>query len=92
MTERFDLPAMVNHENVQAILEQGLSVLGKLSDGDRFSVDCSNLTHFDSSALSLVMGLVREAQKKSATVTLEKFPEKLASLAQVYGVAELVVA
>ena len=92
MTQRFDLPAVVDHENVQAILEQGLSVLGKLSAGDRLSVDCSNLTHFDSSALSLVMGLIREAQGKSVSITVEKLPEKLASLAQVYGVAELVVA
>jgi len=92
MTQRFDLPAVVDHENVQAILEQGLSVLGKLSAGDQLSVDCSKLTQFDSSALSLVMGLVREAQCKSVSIILEKVPEKLRSLAQVYGVAELVVA
>ena len=92
MTQRFDLPAVVDHENVQAILEQGLSVLGKLSAGDQLNIDCSKLTQFDSSALSLVMGLIREAQGKSVSITVEKLPKKLASLAQVYGVAELVVA
>lgn len=92
MVERFALPTVVDHENVQAILEQGLAILRQLKAQDQLTVDCSALIQFDSSALSLVMGLLRQAQAVSASIVLEQVPEKLRSLAQVYGVAELVVA
>ena len=92
MVQSFALPEVIDHENVQTILDQGLLMLSQMGSGDSLSVDCSKLTQFDSSALSLVMGLLRQAQPMSASIVLEKVPEKLRSLAQVYGVAELVVA
>jgi ABC-type transporter Mla MlaB component len=52
---------------------------------------CKSLEFFDSSALSAILSMKRHAQQKNISIVLEAIPEKLASLAKVYGVADVVL-
>ena len=52
--------------------------------------DRAGLTRADSAALAVVMALRRRAQAEGRTVVLENVPPGVASLADVYGVEDLV--
>jgi phospholipid transport system transporter-binding protein len=50
------------------------------------------LQSFDSSALSMILSMKRQAQAQSVNIQLDAVPEKLASLATVYGLSDVVLA
>lgn len=52
-------------------------------------VDASNLQHFDSSALAVLLEVRRAAEAWGRPFVLRNAPEKLASLAKLYGVEGL---
>ena len=52
-------------------------------------LDLSGVAHMDSSALSLLLGLRRHAQKHQRSLALHAVPASLQSLAKLYGVSEL---
>ena len=91
MTLQFQLPAEISHSNVEAVLAQGIAVIDTLQAENSLTIDCQALTVFDSSALSALLSMRRHAQAKSVHIELHSIPEKLASLAQVYGVADVVL-
>lgn len=55
----------------------------------RATVDLSGLTHADSSALALLLALIRRGARERSPVALVGMPEALAALARVYGIDEL---
>lgn len=91
MTSQFQLPVEISHNNMEAVLAEGIAVIDAMQAENNLTIDCQALTVFDSSVLSALLSLRRHAQIKNIHIELRSIPEKLASLAQVYGVADVVL-
>jgi ABC-type transporter Mla MlaB component len=79
----FVLPPTITHQNALKIREEGLSALSKKTDEQ--VVSGSNLTLFDSTALSVLMAYVRAYPN----LKIIEAPKKLVSLSKVYGLETL---
>ena len=75
----------VSIETVPALFETGSRQL--LSDD--LQMDFAQVESVDSAAVSLLLGLVRAAQRTRHDLRVTGLPENLLSLARLYGVAEL---
>jgi phospholipid transport system transporter-binding protein len=73
--------------NVVSLLEQGRSQF----TGSPLTVDLSAVTEVDSSALSLLLEWRRDAVRDGRTIRFAGLPGNLKSLAELYGVTELLV-
>jgi phospholipid transport system transporter-binding protein len=91
-TTSFRFPAKIDHENVEGVLANGLGMMKTLAKGSLMVIDCKDLQFFDSSALSIILSMKRQAQIQSINIQLDAVPEKLASLATVYGLSDVVLA
>ena len=91
MSSSYQLPLVVSHENVEEILAAGVKVIEQLGAGSVLTIDCQLLKTFDSSALSVILSLKRVASKRGVIIQLNAIPEKLASLAKVYDLADIVL-
>jgi phospholipid transport system transporter-binding protein len=91
-TISFRFPAKIDHANVESVLASGLGMMKTLAQGSLMVIDCKDLQSFDSSALSIILSIKRQAQIQSVNVQLDTIPEKLASLATVYGLSDVVLA
>lgn len=84
------LPSDITHANArtcahmlgQALRTQELAVVA----------DASNLQKFDSSAIAVLLECRREAQIQGKSFSVRGLPERLRSLAALYGVAQLLPA
>ena len=84
------LPATLTHD--QAIeTAHGLKVQ-VASTANAVVLDASALRQFDSSALAVMLACRREAMAAGKTFAVQGLPARLAQLAGLYGVAELVPA
>ncbi len=71
--------------NAKALLAEGTTLLS-----DAVTVfDLGAVTEVDSSGLAVIFGWLREAQRLGKPVSIVNFPENLSSLAEVYGVSDL---
>jgi phospholipid transport system transporter-binding protein len=61
------------------------------SQADAVVVDASNLLHFDSAALSVLLECQRQARASGKAFTLLEPPPKLTALAKLYGVDVLLM-
>jgi phospholipid transport system transporter-binding protein len=91
MNQVYQLPASVSHQNVEDVLLAVEKILNQLSSGNSLTINCQELKVFDSSALSVILSIKRRAEKATITVKLTEIPEKLASLAEVYDLADIVL-
>ena len=91
MNKVYQLPTSVSHQNVESVLLAVEKILNQLSSGDTLTINCQELKVFDSSALSVILSIKRRAEKATVTVRLTEIPEKLASLAEVYDLADIVL-
>lgn len=91
-TTSFRFPAKIDHANVESVLASGLGMMKTLAQGSLMVIDCQDLQSFDSSALSMILSMRRQAQAQSVNIQLNAVPEKLASLATVYGLSDVVLA
>jgi anti-anti-sigma factor len=91
-TASFKFPAKIDHANVEGVLANGLEMMKTMAQGSLMVIDCQDLQSFDSSALSMILSIKRQAQMQSVNVQLDAVPEKLASLATVYGLSDVVLA
>lgn len=91
MNQVYQLPTSVSHQNVESVLLAVEKILNQLSAGGILTINCKELIIFDSSALSVVLSIKRRAEKVSVKVKLTEVPEKLASLAEVYDLADIVL-
>lgn len=66
-----------------AFLQQSLTPAGPIQ------IDLSRVTGVDSSALAVIFAWWRQAQKQGQQLQLIQPPKELLSLAELYGVAEL---
>ncbi len=62
--------------------------LEQISDGAT-SIDCALLSQFDSSALAVLLAWQRVALARGVKLTILNLPRKLSSLAQAYGIDQL---
>jgi phospholipid transport system transporter-binding protein len=72
-------------DNVVSLLEQGREQLSAASA----TIDLSGVTEVDSSALSLLLEWRRDGARSGRAIRFVKLPANLQSLAQLYGVTEL---
>jgi phospholipid transport system transporter-binding protein len=91
-TASFKFPAKIDHANVEGVLANALDMMKTLAKGSLMVIDCRDLQSFDSSALSVILSMKRQAQTQSVSIQLDAIPEKLASLATVYGLSDVVLA
>jgi phospholipid transport system transporter-binding protein len=83
----FSLPATLTHAQAAPLQKQ----LADLVKGAQTSVqiDASALTQFDSSALAVLLDCRRHAQATGKNMLLHGAPERLQTLAAIYGVEGL---
>jgi ABC-type transporter Mla MlaB component len=59
---------------------------------DSVQIDFSQVKHVDTSALSLIFELKRDAKRHNRNVTINTPPKNLLKLAKLYGVEDLILA
>lgn len=79
------LSGNVTIASVNALFNEGL----KAQAGSNLVVDFSRLEKVDSSAVSLMLVWMREAQRSKVNLRFANVPDNLMSLATLYGVSEL---
>lgn len=84
------LPAELTHPQATASLRMLLQ--GLASQQGPVLVDATALTRFDSSALAVLLQCRREALSLQRSFSVRGLPERLRSLAVLYGVAQLLPA
>ena len=75
-------------ETVPALFETGLQHLA----GEDLQLDFSRVESVDSAAVSMLLGWTRAAQRTQHELRVKGLPEDLLSLANLYGVAEMLPA
>jgi len=70
--------------NVSQLIEEAQSFVASVS-----VVDLGEVTELDSSLLAVLIGWLREAKAQGRTLSLSRLPQDLRTLAQLYGVAQL---
>ncbi|MBK9161918.1 MAG: STAS domain-containing protein [Nitrosomonadales bacterium] len=83
--DRLVLQGRLTIATVPALFEAGL----KFVDGQDLLVDFSQVEAVDSAAISMLLGWTRAARSGNRKLSVTGLPEDLLSLAQLYGVAEL---
>jgi phospholipid transport system transporter-binding protein len=78
----FALPAVVTHAQAPGVLRQ---LVQHWPAQAQAHLDASDLQQFDSSTL---LACARQAQQRGTLLVIEGLPERLHTLAQVYGVAD----
>ena len=82
---RCTLQGPITTNNVVSLLAQG----AERFTGPRVMVDLSGVTEVDSSALSMLLEWRREAIRNGREILYRNLPGSLKSLAELYGVTEL---
>ncbi len=83
--ERARVTSAMTLASAKSLLEEGNKLIGATV----ISFDLSAVTEVDSSGLAVVFGWLREAKRLGKKVHVVNLPESLSSLAEVYGVSEL---
>ncbi|MGQ0526232.1 MAG: STAS domain-containing protein [Betaproteobacteria bacterium] len=82
---RCTLSGPVTIKNAASVLAEGAT----LFDSGDVTLDLSQVTEVDSAAVSLLLEWRRTAQRRSRRIDYVNLPANLQSLAQLYGVADL---
>jgi len=83
---RLTVQGAVTIDNVVAVTEQA----AVLFDGDDLVIDLAQVTEVDSSAVSMLLEWQRKARSHNRQLHFTNLPNTLKSLAQLYGVSELI--
>jgi phospholipid transport system transporter-binding protein len=82
----FRVDGPITMHTVRSVMEEGQS----LFNHDVLEIDLSGVKEADSSAVSLLLEWVREAQRRNQQLRYLNLPENIKSLANLYGVLELI--
>ncbi len=74
---------------VSALFNEGLKLQGDNKASSEMLIDFARLEKVDSSAVSMMLVWLREAQRNKVNLRFVNVPGNLLSLARLYGVAEL---
>lgn len=93
-TDRLQVSGLVTMATVSALFKEGLmqqknSSSNAALSNDVLEIDFAQLDKVDSSAVSLMLVWLREAQRNNVTIRFANVPANLMSLAKLYGVSEL---
>jgi len=83
--ERLFVSGPVTLANVAGLLEEARTAF---ADGVR-AVDLGEVTELDSSLLAVLLSWLREAKGRGRELSFARLPQDLVTLAQLYGVAQL---
>ncbi len=89
MTRLPDLPTRLTHAEAPDYLSACAAALQSLSAGEPAELDAGALRDFDSSALALLLALLRSARERGVELRLRALPPRLRELAGLYGVGAL---
>lgn len=84
--DNYRVQGRITIDNARTLLVDGLRQFGK----DGLVVDLSQLEEVDSSAVSLLLEWLREAQRNQRKLRFTNLPDNLKSLATLYGVLDLI--
>jgi phospholipid transport system transporter-binding protein len=82
------LPPSLTHLNADACAREYLMVM-RADTGPVTLIDASELVHFDSSVLALLLTLVRNMKERNGVLQISGLPDRARNLANVYGVGEM---
>lgn len=82
------LPATTSLEEAPALLREIDAALDGAGNG-ALTIDASALSHFDTSAIALLLHAQRGANARGIALQVQAVPAKLRELAGLYGVGEL---
>jgi phospholipid transport system transporter-binding protein len=82
------LPAELTHDQAAVWVERLTAQLRGVTAGDAL-IDAGALSHFDSSALSVLLECRRRLQARAVGLRVRSLPPRLRALAALYGVADL---
>ncbi len=83
---QWNLSGDLTIEKIPAIID----LINKQEADKKTTIDFSKVTSIDTSTLSLIFELQREAKKNQSHFTFKNLPKNLNSLAKLYGVEDLV--
>ena len=86
MPPSLEFPQRVDHANASMVLADLTHRLQQADDGAPVTLGLRNLTHFDSSALSVLLALKRHAVASGQSLEITDWPIKLLDLVEAYGV------
>lgn len=88
--ETMKVAGELNLINMPRILAETASYSSQAQLPDCLSIDFADVTDIDSSAVSLLLHWRREALRLQKSIRYVNLPPNLESLAELYGVAELI--
>ena len=88
--EVLKIEGALNFANMQRLLAESSAYSRQQSLPDYLAIDFSNVTDIDSSAVALLLHWRREAMRLDKALRYIHLPPNLLSLAELYGVVELV--
>ena len=83
---QWNLSGDITIEKIPTIID----LIKKQKTDKKTTIDFSKVTSIDTSTLSLIFELQREAKKNQSHFTFKNLPKNLNSLAKLYGVEDLV--
>ena len=89
-SEILKIEGALTFTSLPRILEQTRAFAARADLPDALAIDLSEVSEVDSSAVALLLEWQRDAKRLGKHVTFVHLPENLASLAELYGVTELV--
>ena len=84
------LTGELSFDTIPQVLEESALYAARTDLPDRLTIDFSGITSVDSSAVALLLDWRRMAVKRGKTLAFANLPANLLSLAELYGVAELI--
>ncbi|GAB2182067.1 hypothetical protein DLREEDagrD3_22900 [Denitratisoma sp. agr-D3] len=88
-TGRLVVEGDMNLGSAKTLLEAGNQALVKLAEGGKPVFDLAAVTEVDSAGLAVVFGWLRASKARNQTLQLINPPQGLLSMADVYGVSDL---
>ena len=88
--EVFTVEGALSFETLPAVLAESDKYAARTDLPDRLTIDFSQVTGVDSSAVALLLEWRRRAQRVGKTLVFVNLPANLMALAGLYGVAELI--
>ena len=88
--EVLKLEGALSFETLPRVLADSAAYAARDDVPDRLTIDFSAITAVDSSAVALLLEWRRESARRKKTLLFVNLPANLVSLAELYGVAELI--
>jgi phospholipid transport system transporter-binding protein len=89
--EVLKLDGALTFESLPAVLAESAAYAERPDLPDKLTIDFSGISHVDSSAVALLLEWRRQALKRGKNLQFVNLPDNLMELAELYGVADLIL-